>query len=241
MKTKSNREELRKRGFIENDDIDKCIDLKYDELIKRVNSKVAEERTVAIHILFNKFGLEHETFIQAILEQLCDEKCLYTKLKICEVLQTGDIFVVEKMIPFLGKIGNNQHRKLPEKISEKISYPLPRDIIARTLGKMDIVILQVLLKVFESNDKYSIYEVLDAVGFLVFYNNEVANSTLFNKIILLLERYNDDELMLWKVIICLSAFPLMECKEFLLSLLQSNNSIIKEEVERSLKLISMKI
>ena len=40
------------------------------------------------------------------------------------------------MVEYLGQIGNNQHKVLPTNGFNKKSYPLPRDIIARTLAHM---------------------------------------------------------------------------------------------------------
>lgn len=68
-------------------------------------------------------------------------------LKICNTLEKGNLKTAEQMIPYLGRIGHNQHLCLLNKVLKKSSYPLPRDIIARSLGKMDGTILPALLKV----------------------------------------------------------------------------------------------
>ena len=56
------------------------------------------------------------------------------------------------MVEYLGQIGNNQHTVLPTNGFNKKSYPLPRDIIARTLAHMKEDILPVLMDVLKTNN-----------------------------------------------------------------------------------------
>lgn len=235
---KSNIEDLRSRGLAEKHDIDKFKELSYEELMDNINSQLPIERTSAIRVFNNKFGCNDKKFIVTILHRLCIEKSLYTKLEICSVLEAGDISTAKEMIKYLGKIGNNQHKGLPDKVSKKVSYPLPRDIISRSLGKMNKTILPALIDVLDSEDKYKIYEVLDAIGFLVFYNKDLVNIKLFEKILKTVKMYSDDDLMLWKGIICFSAFPIEESVAVLTDISSTNpNKLIRDEAARSLKLI----
>lgn len=66
-----------------------------------------------------------DTVTDALLTRLAVEKCLYTRLAICETLEKGDAGTARKMVPYLGKIVNNQHRCLPEKVS---AFPLNESI-----------------------------------------------------------------------------------------------------------------
>lgn len=133
----SSRENLRKRGMIEQIDIDSIISLSYSELISLIDSKLSIERSASIHLLSNKVSCDNEDFVAVLLKRLSIEKSLYTKIEICNALEKGSEKTARQMVQYLGCIGNNQHRWLPDRISKKISYPLPRDIIARSLGKMN--------------------------------------------------------------------------------------------------------
>lgn len=82
------------------------------------------------------------------------------------------------MFEYLGKIGNNQHKVLPSNGFNKNNYPLPRDIIARTLAHMNEVILPELLDVLKSNNILAIREVIDAIGFICFYHKIHFNSQI---------------------------------------------------------------
>ncbi len=143
--------------------------------------------------------------------------------------------MAEKMAAYLGKIGNNQHRTLPEKVSAKKSFPLPRDIIARSMGKMDIAVFPVLLKVLEQGAFLQICEVLDAIGYMVFYQNALATEEYSRKVIALAQKWEGHEIIRWKLAMCLSAFPGREAEQLLLKFTKEQ-SLIGQEAERSLRI-----
>ena len=235
---KSSNEDLRKRGFITTEDIINFQHCTNSELILLINSQNSVERSVAINLLSNRFHTEDLDFVKILLERLCVEKCLYTKIEICNALEKGSIKTAEQMVAYLGCIGKNQHICLPEKVSQKKSYPLPRDIIARSLGRMDFRILPVLFDVLNSNDEVKISEVVDAIGFLFFYNPDYANKHFFGAIIDTLNKYSESNLIVWKCVCCLSSFRTQGSIEVLNQILNnSKNDIIKYEAKRSLKLI----
>lgn len=235
---KSTAKQLRKRGMADQFDVDELMDLSYDELICGINAKLPAKRTAAIRVLYMKFGYIDEKLIQALLERLCIEKSLYTKLEICSVLEKGDDIVAKLMVEYLGKIGSNQYKELPNRVSKKVSYPLPRDIIARSLARMDKSIFEVLMEVLSSQEKYKIYEVLDAIGFMIFYNRELASLKAFESIRGILKAYSDDYIIVWKSVMCFSAFSYKESIDILEEIKRTHgNQIIKAEAERSIKLI----
>lgn len=237
---KSSIEILKSRGFAQEQDMDAFINLSYGELIKRVNSPSPVERTAAIRTLNNKYSNDVE-IIEIAIERLYLEKSLYTKIEICKMLESGGSATAKEMIKHLGKIGNNQHKSLPEHISKKVSYPLPRDIIGRSLSKMNKDILPLLIDVLYSKDKNKISEVLDAIGFLIFYNQDGANLQTFEEILGTLNLYSKDDLIVWKGVICFSAFPIGESIAVLRNIIDTNqNRIIREEASRSLRLITNK-
>ena len=146
------------------------------------------------------------------------------------------------MISYIGKIGNNQYKTLPDKVSDKKSYPLPRDIIARTLGKMSVSVFPVLTKVLYSGDIQKISEILDAIGFMTFYNQNLSTLTNARLVFETLEKFSDNNIIIWKSVLCLSAFPLIQCKEYLTDIKNKNyNNIIGKEAERSLRLIDARL
>lgn len=236
---KSSNEDLRKRGFVSKEDILKFQHLANSELFLLINSQVSVERSVAISLLSNRFLTVDLDFVDMLLARLCIEKSLYTKIEICNALEKGDIKTAKQMVAYLGSIGKNQHLFLPEKVSQKKSYPLPRDIIARSLGKMNFRILPILFDVLDSNDEVKVSEVIDAIGFLLFYNPVHVNDDFFKSITNTLDKYSDNNLIVWKCVCCLSSFRTKASIDVLNQILTSNeNHIIRSEAQRSLRLIS---
>lgn len=234
----SSEEDLRKRGLITENDIIKFQNQSNDELMLLVNSESAVERSVSVNLLSKRIDIENLDFVNLLLERLCVEKKLYTKIEICKVLEKGNIKTAEQMVKYLGKIGKNQYKYLPEKVSMKKSYPLPRDIIARTLGKMDIEVLPTLFNVLKGDDIQKISEVIDAIGFLLFYNPTYDSEYSFKLIIDVLNRYSENRLITWKCVTCLSSFKKEESFNILKQILRKHkNDIIIEEAKRSIRLI----
>ena len=233
---KSSRKALRKRGQFEQTDLDKLQNKSYDELLNMLDSSDTVGRTSVIHLLGLNYS-DEEKFISKILHQLCSEKCLYTKIEICNILERSSANTARQMICYLGKIGNNQHKNLPLGVSQKNSYPLPRDIIARTLGRMSIVVLPLMLEVLETDDAERISEVLDAIGYMVFYNNELGSLKNLMHIIGVMDRFPNNQVLIWKGLMCLSAFTLDESIRKLEEVCaKDGESLLAKEASRSLKM-----
>jgi len=242
LNLKSNQKDLRKRGMLEQSDIDKYMFLSREQLLDYLNSKLPIERSAAIRTLSEKCDCDNEKFVSALLNRLCMEKALYTKIEICSALEKGNKNTAKLITAYLGKIGNNQHKKLPDRVSKKVSYPLPRDIIARSLGKMDTAVLPIMLEVLKSNNTDKISEILDAIGFLVFYHQELATSNNVYCILETLATYLYNEVIVWKITLCLSAFPLKESVDTLNQIKSSDcKQVIIDEVTRSLNLIKIRL
>ncbi|WP_052290595.1 hypothetical protein [Methanococcus vannielii] len=228
--------------MIEQSDIDFMKHLEDDVLLNLINSKIAVERSTSVRILSEKGYIKDENFVKLLLKRLNLEKSLYTKLEICRALKNGNEETAKILINYLGTMGNNQHKNLPKDVSKKVSYPLPRDIIARVLCKMNTKILGVLLNNINFNDEKKISELIDAIGFLVFYNIELSKMENLKPILDIMNRYSKNKLIMWKCTICLSAFPLNKSINVLEYILTNNNDeIIIKEAKRSLKLINSKI
>lgn len=228
---KSTQTELRSRGKASKEEIAACMGLPAEELAKELHNPDPCRRTAAAYCLHP----ETEGAAELLLEQLCRETCLYTRIAVCESLEKGGRAAAEKMIPYLGRVGKNQHRSLPDKVSAKKSYPLPRDLIARTLAGMDPAVFPLLLDVLDTGGTWKISEALDAVGFMAFYHPSLVSEKNADRVIRLLKK-ESDEIIQWKALLCLSAFPVPEgirvLKEF-----AGRTDLLGAEAARSLKLI----
>lgn len=223
---KSSEEKLQKRGFATEQDIDLLRGKSQKELLELLHSGNTVLRTAAAINL----AITPENGKQ-LLDQLSVEKCLYTKISICKKLEQGNAETANEMINYLGKIGKNQHKQLPEKVSLKKSFPLPRDLAARSLARMSITVFPILLQVLQSKDIEKISEILDAIGFMVFYNQQLSTEQNAQIIYITLLKYKDIPLIQWKAILCLSAFPLESSKSILESFIDQNNLLGKEAIK----------
>ncbi|MBU3217434.1 hypothetical protein LL033_05030 [Clostridium estertheticum] len=236
---KSSKEELKKRGYIEDDDITNDYKLlTLDELCVLLESKKAFERTIAIRLLENCNNILQLDLGIILLETLVKEKSLYTKIEICNALEKGDSEIAKQMLSYVGKIGKNQHVKLPNEVSEKISYPLPRDIIARVMGKMNKSVLPILVEALNDYDVFAIREVIDGIGFLCFYNDIPNECFVVKKLIKCYEEYKDDYILRWKITMAFSAFNNEFATSELKKIIRNDNEeLIIKEAYRALKLI----
>lgn len=146
------------------------------------------------------------------------------------------------MVNYLGRIGNNQHQALPTKAFNKNSYPLPRDIITRTLAHMNPDILPILLNVLQTNQLPVIREVIDAIGFICFYNNLHTDSQISDALMLCLKNYAYDDVIRWKLVRSFESFDDSNVIHSLEDIEQNDSEqIIRGEARRSLNMISDRI
>ncbi|MDR2950297.1 MAG: hypothetical protein LBV71_13965 [Prevotella sp.] len=234
---KSNKDELRRRGFVDDSEVDACVSFTQDELFQKMNSTLASERTEAAIILRKKIDYNNSEYIKYLLDRLAIENALYTRLEICNTLASGNMHTALVMCDYLGQIGKNQHKTVGVP-SKKKSFPLQRDIISRTLSRMDKSVFPVLLAQLAIRERDKVSELIDAVGYMAFYNGELATATNFKEIEKLYGQYKDDELILWKIALCCSAFPLPESQRLLDKIERvSTHLSIMEEIHRSMKFI----
>lgn len=230
---KSDKAVLRKRGYFDKEDLSTYKNENDEKLWLMMNGRVPHLSSIAVQLLFERGYLKQKEFQDYLIERLYIEKRLYTKITICDVLAKGDDQLAIQLSYHLGRIGNNQH-KVIRKTSFKKSYPIARDIIARTMSNMNISD-KCLLALFDLND-VQLKEALDVIGYQLFYHPEIAQETFFIKIKNLLET-SEDQLIIWKCLTCLSGFYIIEVKELLTQFLNSNNLSYKSEAQRSLRLI----
>ncbi|MDH6604073.1 hypothetical protein OKW23_001230 [Bacilli bacterium PM5-9] len=226
------------RGFLTEEILNENILLSTPILIKQLHIDNPSKRSAAINILSKRSDHDYDQYIDTILEMLKHEKSLYTRLEITSVLEKGNETTIKKMINYLGEIGCNQHKILPNVSSKKKSYPLARDLIARTLAKTNPTYIDSLFNVLNSNDVNKIREVIDAIGYQVFYNPQLASKQRYQTIINTINLYKD-EIIMWKCLTCLSAFKLNDCYNYLTTIKNDTTlpEIIRQEATRSLNII----
>ncbi|WP_041137939.1 hypothetical protein [Beduini massiliensis] len=229
---KSTQNDLKKRGYVDTEELRQYQGTPHETLILWINDSDSVKRSIAANYLD---ALRKEDIL-LLIDQLKKEKSLYTRIAICEKLQTGNALTASLMVKELGKIGHNQYHALPKRGSAKKSYPLPRDLIARCLGKMDTAVFPILLEVLNTDDLSRISEVLDAIGFMVFYHPFLVTKENAKKVYSIFERYQNHPLLIWKGLTCLSAFPTKETNRILQSYV-ALPGILGLEAQRSLKLL----
>ena len=225
---KSKIEELENRGFIANGIEQNYPDASFEQRKVLLKSKLPCKRTLGARLLGNYPDLRA---IDCLIDAFIKEKKLYTKIEISNSLVLFGKDVVIPLIQLLGKIGNNQYTAIPEKDFKKNSYPLPRDIAARTLIRIGTVALPDLVTGLKSNNEDSLSELIDTIGFICFYEPQ---PNLFGELKDCFYRNEQSDLIKWKLFRAMSAFP--ESILFLKGQ-QEHNARLKCEIERSLILL----
>ena len=223
-------EQLRNRGFL-TDGIEREFEnVSFDEKIELLGSKVATERTLGARLLK---GDKNEKVVECLIKALMAEEKLYPKIEICNVLSEMQEIAIKPLIKCLGKIGNNQHKIIPEEEFLKDSYPLPRDVASRTLIRIGKKAIPELLKQLKVEDKSRLSEVIDTVGYINF-NSEPED--IYELLKSCYNRNNKEDLIKWKIIRAFSGIN--ESEDFLNNQYDEiNNARLKKEIERSLRLI----
>lgn len=204
------------RGQISIGQIEPYFSLSAESLLELLYCHNAQKRTIGATII----GIKH--YVDLILP-LCvvfkNEKCLYTRIVMSEALgKLGEPAIIP-LISLLGRIGNNQEKALPEKYFNKKSYPLPRDLAARTLVKIGTVAIPELLVILKINDGFEAQQAIDALGNIA---SNTKDSTALPTILRLLDEYSNNKLMLWKLVRALSGFKFNDVIEPLIKVYKLN-------------------
>ena len=214
------------RGFVALGDEVGCYSLKTGELLELLKSPKAMERTIAARGL----GRSNEyNVIENLLAALDNEKKLYPKIEICNSLAKFGAHSVAGLVLRLGTIGKNQHLTVPEEPFRKKSYPLPRDIAARTLIRIGEIALTQLFEVLNWDEKPKISEAIDAIGFICFKNSQ---PEYLGELLTCYRKHFNSELIRWKLIRAMSAFPASDSfleEQFV----NETQPAIKQEIKRS--------
>lgn len=218
------------RGFVAEGDEINYAKRSNNELIDLLKSQIAIERTIGARLL----GCRGNKSVEYLLMALKTEKKLYPKLEICCSLTRIGEPSIDGLIQLLGVIGNNQHQTSSEEPFLKDSYPLPRDIAARTLIRIGQAALPVLCGVLEEDHPAKISEAIDAIGFIC--SGEGADQYLI-PLRACYHKFKNNDLLRWKLFRAMSSFP--ESLTFLEKQLPvENNPAIQQEIKRSIRIIN---
>lgn len=223
------------RGFTSEDFNKSFSDFSNSNLLENLKSTDAQIRTSAAKLLGQR---KYFKAVECLCEMLKVEKKLYTKIAISESLIEIGIPSVVPLINLLGKIGSNQHKKLPDKPFNKWNYPLPRDLAARIIAKIGTIALPSLNKILENGNSFQITEAIDAIGNISFYFND---NRSFDALKNCLNSYSKDDIIVWKIIRALEAFSSDESINILRRYLkESKYKELRWEAARSLGQINNK-
>ncbi|SFC92262.1 hypothetical protein [Clostridium uliginosum] len=237
---KSSNEQLKNRGYVTVEDINVYVYSNKNELLELLKSKEPYKRTIAIKLLSNKNELDNE-MINLFCTMLLYENKLYTKMELCNALSKASVKSAKIMINYLGLIGKNQYTELPSKEFNKKSYPLPRDIIARTLAHMSVDVLPELIKTLKTNNIITIREAIDSIGFICFYNYNSYSENILDDLISCFNEHITDDIVRWKIVRAFESFNSKTVMYILINIKENDsNSIIRNEAKRSLDIINSK-
>jgi hypothetical protein len=140
------------------------------------------------------------------------------------------------LIPLLGTIGNNQHKKIEIIDMGKKSYPCPRDVVAMILIRIGPKVFQELQRILiEDKNKNQIHEAIDIIGHITWNFKDYSMEKV------LLEYYNkhkENEFIRWKITRAFQSFNSIEIKNILENIIKTDiNKIIMEEANRSINRI----
>ncbi|MEI8273985.1 MAG: hypothetical protein WCG08_15330 [Paludibacter sp.] len=221
-----------KRGQIESSLLIAFATLSDKELANLLQSKLSTERTIGATLLGQRKANE---FVVSLCAALRLEKALYSRIAICEALESIGKESVEPLSQLLGKIGNNQETKLPEKYFEKKSYPLTRDIVARTIIRIGEPATDKLIELSTTKDNYLLSQIIDTLGGLLHATGDLR---ILDRLTIIFEENRQNDLLFWKTVRAFSATESKETTNLIMPCLTHSQPAIRWETIRTLGLIS---
>ncbi|MGE5604259.1 MAG: HEAT repeat domain-containing protein [Bacteroidota bacterium] len=188
-----------KRGQVSEAEVKLYEDASVDELSILLNSDDSKKRTIAAIIIGNQKILE---MVPRLCRRLVIEKSLYSRIAVSEALGKMGEPAVLPLIDLLGKVGNNQETGLSEKYCEKKSYPLARDLAARTLVKIGKPAIPYLIAKIMSGDSFETQQAIDAIGGIISKTHDMRPLPVLLEGLI---KYSNNEVTTWKIIRALSA------------------------------------
>lgn len=226
----SSDEQLKARGYVSGEELLNYKLTSDSEIFKLLESHDPYERTLGVKL---SSQMKNKNILPLLCSKLTNEKKLYTKIALSEEIGDYGTSALEYLLPLLGKIGNNQHKKPVLADLGKKSYPLPRDMAARIIIRIGVPALPYLEDILQTGTYIQITEAVDAIGHITYYSDNFrSEKSLFE----LVKRFDKDELIVWKVIRALQSFQSKNAENYLQSVIKTNtNKIMTTEAERSLK------
>lgn len=229
---KSTRTQLKSRGYCgktksgKSSDVHDC---SRDELIQMLRDANPVTRTAAASALTAHKCSET---ISSLCELLVSEQKLYPRLAVCETLVSFGKESARPLAALLGTIGDNRHNAVPTEIFRKKSYPLQRDLAARTIARIGKDALPVLTEILDQGELSAAREAIDAVGYICFYD---PHEEMFDHVAAFARRNAHDDVSRWKTAIALRAFRSAEAAAFAADFFaDETNEIIRKEADLSL-------
>ncbi|HBE77801.1 MAG TPA: hypothetical protein DDW65_08445 [Firmicutes bacterium] len=190
------------RGEITPEFLKQYLQYEDQDLLRLLNDGDPRVRTAVAGILGQRRTMDA---IPDLCHRLSKEKALYVKIAISDALSRIGIVAIPELSRYIGRIGANQYQSLPEDIFKKWDYPLPRDLVIRSIIRMGAPALDMLNQyLFKINDKAVLSEIIDAIGYISFYSKDRSS---FENLMTTLAKNADHALIVWKVIRALQAFP----------------------------------
>jgi hypothetical protein len=189
-----------KRGEVDDNFKLKFNDFSSDYLMELLDNTDAQVRTASAIILGERKCVGA---VNVLCRTLVKEKALYTKIAVSEALGKIGLPALDELTELTGKIGKNQHRILPDKTFKKWNYPLPRDIVIRTIVKMGRPALPLLQNKLQFSSAEVASELIDAIGHISFYSGDQSSEEYLLR---MLEKFNSENVVVWKIIRALQAF-----------------------------------
>jgi HEAT repeat protein len=203
MKTKDDEKktkERERRGQISPEELNLFTEFSTRQLIGMLKEDNTKKRTIAAIILGDR---RDERGIKPLCTSLKNEKALYSRIAMSEALGKMGEKAVPPLIELLGQIGKNQEDRLPQKYFNKKSYPLARDMAARTLIKIGSPANTHLIQTVEEKDGFKTQQAIDALGGIAAKTDDKIALPVFIDSI---KRYSNNKITLWKIVRALSGF-----------------------------------
>jgi len=192
-----------KRGEISDEYLSKFTELSEEAVIQMLRDEDPQKRTAAAKILGKTRNSKN---VASLCSSMKNERALYSRIAMSESLGDMGVIAVPNLIELLGKIGNNQEKELPSKYFKKKSFPLQRDLAARTLVKIGKSALPYLIHtISNAEDVFAKEQAVDAVGGITSNTND---QSAVDVIIQTIHESNNqgNRVLYWKSIRALSGF-----------------------------------
>lgn len=219
-----------KRGFVSDEHVSAFRNTLDNDLLLLLKSRTPAERTIAATLLGQRSTSDA---VIPLCDALQTETALYARLAICTALEIHGEASVPVLLQHLGKIGKNQEYALPESYFKKKSYPLARDIVARTLIRIGKPAVSATLDLADTPDIGLLSHVIDTLGGLL---HRTHDPRIHAKILNLYATSNAHILLRWKAIRALSGHPSHDTTAALLPELRSEHPAMVWETLRTLGL-----